>query len=157
MAELARRGFEAVPEPGRKVVAEEQRGEGNALPWIDLEAFARRVIEIASCDRERMRGAQGWVFFDRGLVDAAVALEHATGVTASDTLGEMDHYHRQVFLTPPWPEIFSKDGERPHNLDEALSEYDRLLTAYKDLGYETIIVPKATVEARADFLLDCLR
>ncbi len=62
-----------------------------------------------------------------------------------------------MFLTPPWPAIYITDGERRHGLAEAVAEYDRLLTAYGDLGYETVILPKVAVAARADILLDRLR
>ncbi len=79
LAELERRGFTTVPEPGRRIVQEEQSGDGNALPWVDLGAFAHRAIALAAADRRRTAGVDGWVFFDRGLVDAAVALQHATG------------------------------------------------------------------------------
>ena len=74
LTELERRGFTTVPEPGRRIVEEEQRGAGLALPWIDLAAFARRAIDLASKDRKRVCDEARWVFFDRGLVDAAVAL-----------------------------------------------------------------------------------
>ncbi|MBK1696201.1 AAA family ATPase [Rhodovibrio salinarum] len=156
LAELQRRGFQTVEEPGRRIVAEEQRGAGKALPWVDLEAFARRAIEMASRDRQHMDGAQAWVFFDRGLVDAAVALEHATGIAASDTLRATDCFHRQVFLTPPWPEIYKTDGARQHGMDDALEEYHRLLKAFDSLGYDTIILPKIDINGRADFVLNCL-
>ncbi len=63
---LGQRGCDVVPEPGRRIVEEEQRGDGGALPWVDLAAFALRAIEIAAEDRRRMSGADGWVFFDRG-------------------------------------------------------------------------------------------
>lgn len=71
---LARRGFAIVPEPGRRIVEAEQRGDGSALPWHDLEAFARRALAMAMQDRAAVASASGWVFFDRGLVDAAAAL-----------------------------------------------------------------------------------
>ncbi|AHK02241.1 ATPase [Agrobacterium tumefaciens] len=47
LAELAHRGFATVEEPGRRIVIEETRNNGTALPWIDLEAFARRAIAMA--------------------------------------------------------------------------------------------------------------
>ena len=153
IAELRRRDFETVDEPGRRIVAEEIRSEGEALPWVDLEAFARRAIEMASLDRERVKGAKGWVFFDRGLVDAAAALEHATGIPASKTLSGRRRFHPQVFLTPPWPEIYRLDGERQHGMEEGISEYYRLLDVFDQLGYEAIILPKVDVQARADFVL----
>ncbi len=153
LVELRRRGFETVEEPGRRIVADEIRGAGRALPWVDPEAFAMRAIELASLDRERMKDAKGWVFFDRGLVDAAVALEHVTGVLAETTLAGSGPFHRQVFLTPPWPEIYQTDGERRLDMEEGVAEYHRLLVAFRRLAYDPVILPKVDVEARADFVL----
>jgi predicted ATPase len=153
LRELKQRGFAVVPEPGRRIVGEEQRGDGLALPWVNLAAFAKRAINLAAEDRRRMGNEAGWVFFDRGLVDAAVALEHATGVPARILLEPYDRYHQKVFLTPPWPEIYVTEKERQHDLAEAIAEYDRLLIAYRELGYETFILPKVAVEDRADFVL----
>ena len=153
LTELQRRGFAVVPEPGRRIVQDEQRGDGRALPWVDLSAFANRAIDLAADDRRRMANAAGWVFFDRGLVDAAVALEHATGRPARDVLASHARYHQTVFLTPPWPEIYVSDQERQHDLAEAIAEYDRLLIAYPKLGYDTLILPKVGVAERADIVL----
>ena len=132
---------------------DELRGDGKALPWVNLAAFAKRAIDIAAADKKRVADETDWVFFDRGLVDAAVALQHATGRSAHATMASFERYHDTVFLTPPWPEIYVNDGERKHSLDEAVIEYDRLVIAYHELEYETIIIPKASVEARADFVL----
>ena len=134
-------------------MADEMRGAGRALPWVDPEAFAKRALAMASLDRERTKDARSWVFFDRGLVDAAVALEHAAGVAASITLAGRERFHRQVFMTPPWPEIYLSDGERQLDIEEGVAEYQRLLDAYQRLGYEPVILPKVDVEARADFVL----
>ena len=71
LSELARRGHAVVEEPGRRDVAEEMRTGGSALPWVDAAAFARRAIEIALADRASAPDAGSWVFFDRGLIDAA--------------------------------------------------------------------------------------
>ncbi|MGF6229916.1 putative ATPase [Inquilinus ginsengisoli] len=64
--------------------------------------------------------------------------------------------HRRVFLTPPWPEIYGTDPERRHGLDAALAEYERLLEAYPALGYEVVVLPKASVTERAEFVLATL-
>ena len=156
LEELGRRGFATVSEPGRRIVETELQEDGAALPWVDLGAFARRALAVARHDREGAPVTDRWVFFDRGLVDAAVALEHATGSPTSDTLRAFPGYHRQVFMTPPWPEIFSVDGERQHDLTEAVAEYERLLAAYHALGYEIVLLPKVDVGARADFVLGLL-
>jgi predicted ATPase len=157
LAELAKRGYAVVEEPGRRIVQEEIAGNGAALPWVDAAAFARRAIAMALADRDRLAGrSDGWVFFDRGLIDAAAALEHVTGEPALERIGQLHRYHRRVFLTPPWPEIYATDAERRHDLDAALAEYERLLRVYPALGYEVITLPKIGISERADFILHAL-
>ena len=65
LAELGRRGHAIVEEPGRRIVKEELREGGLALPWRDGSAFARRAIAMALEDRARAAALNGWVFFDR--------------------------------------------------------------------------------------------
>jgi predicted ATPase len=47
VAEFARRGYATVKEPGRRIVEDEKRGAGTALPWVDMAAFSRRAIAMA--------------------------------------------------------------------------------------------------------------
>jgi predicted ATPase len=158
LAELHRRGYAVIDEPGRRIVREELARDGTALPWVDAVAFVRRLIATALADRDAINAdaAGGWVFVDRGLIDAAAALEHLTGEPALKSLGETHRYHPRVFLTPPWPEIYETDPERRHGLDEALAEYERLLEVYPALGYEVVLLPKVSVAERADFVLAML-
>lgn len=156
LRELAALGFGTVSEPGRRIVAEELRGDGKALPSVNLAAFAARAMHVAAQDRDLATEGSSWTFFDRGLVDAAVALQYATGQPASITLAPFPRYYSRAFLTPPWPEIFVKDRERQHGMDEAIAEYERLVIAYDQLGYEPIILPKIPVAERAIFVLSYL-
>ncbi|WP_425962863.1 AAA family ATPase [Rhizobium nepotum] len=155
LAELARRGFATVEEPGRRIVIKETLDNGTALPWLDIEAFARRAIAMALEDRQKAP-SDGLVFFDRSLIDAASALHHVSGDTFIETLRHAHRYNRLVFLTPPWPEIYRGDSERKHGFDAAVEEYERLLRDYARLDYETVILPKATVSERADIVLERL-
>ena len=125
LAELQRRGHNIVDEPRRRIVNAELQSGGEALPWVDVAAFARRAIETSIADRDAARLLHGWVFFDRGLVDAAAALEHATGGPELETLGQLHRHNRTVFLTPPWSEIYVADAERRHGLEHAIAEYER--------------------------------
>jgi len=158
LAELGRRGYPVVEEPGRRIVAEQTRSGGGALPWVDMTAFLHRVIELARRDLKAASPSDKWIFLDRGLVDAMAALQHVTGEPLLKALaGEAQHYHQLAFLVPPWPEIYTQDSERRHGLADAMAEYSRLLEAYPALGYDVCIVPKATVAERADFVLGALR
>jgi predicted ATPase len=156
LAELARRGYGIVDEPGRRIVQVELASNGSALPWIDAAAFARRAIDLSLADREAAQPLSGWVFVDRGLIDAASALEYVTGEPVLDRLGQLHRYHRRAFFTPPWPEIYATDRERRHDLDAGVAEYDRLSCVYPALGYEVITLPRVGVSERADFVLRTL-
>jgi predicted ATPase len=156
LAELAQRGHAVVKEPGRRIVEAEMRANGRALPWVDLDAFLARILDLARADLAA-RHPSGWVFFDRGLIDAAVALAHVSGTPLHDTLRTAPRFHRRVFLTPPWPEIYVEDEVRRHDLTSATAEYERLLAAYPALGYDITLLPKTSVSARADCILKTLR
>lgn len=153
LEELRQRGHAVVEEPGRRIVQEELATGGGALPWLDLAAFARRAVEMALADRDAMRSQPGPVFFDRGLIDAASALEAAGEPALLKALATGHRYNGKVFLTPPWPEIYAGDPERRHGFDAALAEYERLEKTYPTLGYEAIVLPKVPVGERADFVL----
>lgn len=146
LAELRRRGHAIVEEPGRRIAVEELQRDGRALPWVDAVAFARRAIAMSLADRAAAaaNGAALWVFFDRGLIDAAAALQHLTREPAIETFGTRYGYNRCVFVTPPWPEIFVTDEERRHSLTEAIAEYECLVKVYPTLGYEVCLLPKVT-------------
>lgn len=157
LEELGKRGYATVPEPGRRIVAEEQMGKGLALPWVNLAAFARRAITLATHDFHHAQTLHGPVFFDRGLVDAVSALLHTT--VAEDerhqalALCTDYRYHPTVFMVPPWPEIYENDAQRKHDLTSAMEEYDRLCAFYPSLGYELIELPRQSICDRADLIV----
>ncbi|EJC79656.1 putative ATPase [Rhizobium leguminosarum bv. trifolii WSM2297] len=156
LTELGGRGHAIIEEPGWRIVKQELEGDGIALPWNDMMAFARRAIEMAIADHTAAQGKAGWTFFDRGLIDAAAALQHLTGEPILEGLSAAHRYNRSVFLTPPWPDIYVTDPHRRHGFDEAVAEYDRLAAIYPVLGYNVVILPKLSVADRADFILDRL-
>jgi predicted ATPase len=156
IAELGRRGYSIVEEPGRRIVREEIDCGGSALPWEDAASFLRRVLAMSLADRVSASMQEGWVFFDKGLVDAAAGLQHLTGEKALASLGHTHRYHQRVFLAPPWPEIYRTDPERRHGFDAAMAEYSRLLEIYPSLDYEVSILPKIGLTERADFVLKAL-
>jgi len=154
---LSARGFATQPEPGRRIVAEERAAGGNALPWVDLRAFAERAVAMARTDLQTAKTLPGPVFFDRGLVDAAMALAHAGGPPLTATLPPSRTYASTVFLVPPWPEIYRHDADRQHDFQEAQAEFQRLAEVFPELGYEIVLLPKVPVSDRVAFVLETLK
>lgn len=156
LTELAQRGYTTFEEPGREIVRSEVRTGGTALPHINPEAFAMRCIEKAIEYFEDAPLDQ-WSFCDRSVIDALSSLEYIGCM--SPQRSDIAHAHRYagiVFMTPPWPEIFETDAERTHGFEEAVAEYRRLCNSYPAYGYQTLLVPKAPVPERADFVLAAL-
>ena len=149
IAELAAQGLSTVPEPGRRIVAAALAGDGCGLPWQQPAEFARRAVALALQDWHAAHGLTAPVVFDRGLLDAVAAFEHETGALPPEAEGLGTRYDRQVWMAPPWPDLFHTDAERRHDQASALAEYRRLCAFLPRFGYETRELPKLSVADRA--------
>lgn len=155
LAELGARGLLTYEEPGREVVKEQRAIGGRALPWDDLDLFLE--LTISRSIHHLVEAARGdrIAVFDRGIVDQIAGFK-GRGLAIPPHLrkaAETFRYRDSVFLVPPWAEIFAQDAERRHGFDEAVAQYEAQAEAYESFGYRTVIVPKASVAARADFVM----
>ena len=154
LGELATRGYPTFPEPGRQVVKEELSYGGDGLPWANVGKFIELCISRSLFFYRNARPAGKPAFFDRSLVDAATAYRRA-GLQEPPYIASLlatYRYSPRVFLVPPWKELFRPDEERRHHFEEAVREYEALLRDYPALGYAVTIVPRGTVQDRADFI-----
>jgi predicted ATPase len=62
-----------------------------------------------------------------------------------------------VFVAPPWPEIYTTDGERDQQFADAVRVHRRASDWYGALGFALIELPRVRVEERCDFVLQRLR
>jgi len=156
LQELGRRGFQTFEEPGRQIVREEQARGEKALPWVNPAAFAAKAIKMSVLAFDDAASASGPVFYDRSFIDAISYVSHLKGELSPEHRHLIDRkrYAGNVFLTPPWPEIFQNDAERQTSFDNAVEEYERLKVDFAEFGYEPIVLPKLSVEDRVASLLD---
>ena len=152
---LANRGISTMPEAGRAIIRDQVEIGGEALPWSDKRAFAELMLswEMRSY-RDALR-LSGPVIFDRGVPDVAGYLRLSNLPVPSHVAraAEVFRYHRRVFVAPPWPEIFTQDGERKQSFEEAKATCAAMIETYSALGYEMIPLPLASVEERVRFVL----
>jgi predicted ATPase len=146
-------GERVVEETHRAVIREQVESGGTAVPWIDPAAYAdltaRRDVAIFNSMAAETRR----VFFDRGIPDSY----GGEGVTPTPEIIEAvrtRRYNRCVFVFPPWREIYETDAERRQDWHEAETTFDRILSVLLQLDYEPLIVPKASVVERTDFVLE---
>ena len=159
LGQLQQRGFPCIPEVAREIIREQSAQNGNALPWGDIPAYTRLMLS-RSVDTYRENAYRDeTLFFDRGIPDT-LAYVHLTHQSPSP---ELQHtvqdfrYNPQVFILPPWPEIYETDSERKQTYQEAVETYDVMLVTYQQLDYIPIIVPKGTPEERAEFVISVLK
>ena len=155
LLELERRGFRCAPEVARQIIQEQVRLEGDALPWGDRVRYCRLMLERSIASYRERAGTAAATFFDRGIPDA-LCYSRLAGLGLEDEVlvaCERYRYASEVFLAPPWQEIYVTDAERWQSFDEAVRTYELMVEAYRDCGYEVVEIPRVSVEARADFLV----
>lgn len=154
---MQERGYPIMPEPGRQIVKEQQYIGGSALPWEDPVEFCRMCLARGMYFFNTATPTDKPVLFDRSIIDAARALIRQ-GVDDNSVHSAISRYRYAptVFLVPPWPELFVTDAERKNAYDDAVAEYEDLLAAYANYGYDVVIIPKDSIAARADFLAHAL-
>jgi predicted ATPase len=154
--ELHRRGYANSVEAGRGVIQDQVAIGGRALPWDDRALFAEIMLNWELRSYHIAEQSSGVVFFDRGIPDV-VGYLRLIGLDVPDYIqraAELFRYNRRVFIAPPWPEIFHSDRERKQDFDEAVRTYESMIVTYASFGYELVEVPRASVEERAQFILD---
>ncbi|WP_293574738.1 AAA family ATPase [Phaeobacter sp.] len=158
---LANEGVVTVPEPGRRVIAAaeaaDQTTDRDAVPWQNLTAFLRHALDMAHPDLVRTNTIDSPVIFDRGVLDAAVALRHHDGTSLNHSFRGAFPYTKTVFVAPDWPELFQNDQGRRHSLQEAQAEYQRISAALDQLGLEAITLPKTSVADRLRFVMNIVK
>jgi predicted ATPase len=144
-------GERVVEETHRAVIAEQVARGGRAVPWDDFAAYCERCVrrDIAKFDARADQG--GRLFFDRGILDGLDP--RWTPPPRLLAAAQARRYNRGVFVFPPWREIYETDGERRQDWAEAEAAFDRVLKGLDRFGYAPVVVPKGSVEARADFVL----
>ena len=151
---LAAEGYRHMPEAGRAIIQDQVDIGGTALPWADREAFAALMLAWEMRSYREAADLAGPVVFDRGLPDV-IGYLRLCGLPVPDCVmraAELRRYNQQVFIAPPWPEIFTQDRERKQDLAEAEATYHAMVRTYLDLGYDLIPLPLASVAERAAFI-----
>jgi len=153
-AALAGRGFATMPEAGRAIIKAQRATGGDGLPWANSAKFAEFMLDW---DMRRYRDAaalEGPVVFDRGIPDSIGYLE-LCGLPVPahfEAAARAHRYRDEVFIAPPWPEIFENDAERLQSLEGAEATFRAMVAVYTRLGYRLTELPKVSAEERADFL-----
>jgi predicted ATPase len=158
LLELERRGFRFEAEVARQIIQEQVRDGGNALPWGDRERYCRLMLEHSIASYQKHAASTEIIFFDRGIPDTLCYARLIGSPLESEIVAacEMHRNATQVFLAPPWREIYVTDAERKQTFDEAVKTYSMMVEAYEECGYEVVEIPRVSPRLRVDFILNML-
>ena len=156
LAELSAKGYKTVAESARAIISERlARGQS---PRPDPIAFAHEILRRDTEKYHAHPAESGWVFFDRGAVEALGMIHEVTPLSPAELAAALQalRFHPAVFVLPPWKEIYATDVERDQSFPWVEHVHHQLVRWYRSCGYVVHEVPCAPVTARAEFVLRTL-
>lgn len=154
---IAKKGVTCVTEFARAIIAQQRAIDGDGLydknPQLFKELMLSRAInDFIDADPQKP------LLFDRGIPDLLAYsdcfnIERGAELRAS----KLYQYNKKVFFTPSWEEIYSNDEDRKISFYEAKAFGDNLKSIYKELGYELVELPYASVDERINVISELIR
>ena len=120
---LAGRGYPCVHNSARAIIQDRLRRGLNARP--DPAKFAAAILRMGVGRYRQAPTEADLVFFDRAIPDALCMLTDLGLLSIAEARQSiLDYpYFRQVFVAPPWEEIYTTDNERDQRFAEAVRVY----------------------------------
>lgn len=156
--ELLKRKFNCMVEISREIILDAKKKGIDQLFLTDPLLFSElllegRITQFKEADLVKSK----IIFFDRGIPDIHSYMKYL-GTKYPDTYVVKSKFYKysQVFLMPPWEEIYTSDNERYESYEQSLHIYQHIKNGYLNLGYEITEVPHGTISERTNFILDSI-
>lgn len=154
--ELQHVGFLTIREEARRIIKEQLSVGGDGVPWKDKALYARLMLDASATTFEEIINTECSepVFFDRGLLDVVCYMDMES-IPMSNAVTEITGrcvYNKNVFILPPWQEIYKTDNERKQSWEEAVYTFAKMKETYSKYGYNVIELPRASVSEKRQFI-----
>lgn len=152
---LAAMNFRCIAEPARIVLKQQRKIKGTGVPEKDPALFNMLMLDKMLRNYEHNLNSESPVIFDRGLPDLIGYAELLNiDKMKYETAASEFRYNLCVFLFIGWEDVYCTDDERKMSYQMAKEFGENAGAIYRRLGYETISVPFAAVQERADFVVE---
>ncbi|AFL81872.1 putative ATPase [Aequorivita sublithincola DSM 14238] len=152
---LENEGYQVMHEISRDVILEAKK-EGIDQLFLDnpilfseklLEGRLKQFHEGENC-------AAPILFYDRGMPDVTAYMDYL-GTHYSENFNKacLQYKYDEIFVLPPWEEIYEQDNERYESFEQAEKIFHFLKNGYENYGYKVIEVPVGSIKERVDFIL----
>ena len=153
LSELAKLGYDIVPEAARTVIDEGLEGGLNLEAIRSDEKSFQEKVAIRKQHIEAARDPRHLTFFDRGMQDTVAYMQYYN----FDINPEIEKLmkastYKKVFLLEPLA-TYKADYARTEGKAFMKEVHDLLLTAYTNAGMNPILVPAAGLKERLKIIL----
>jgi predicted ATPase len=156
--ELIKLNYTCMPEISRKITLDAQKKGIDQLFLTKPLLFSQLLLngrenQFLQADLK----SDDFVFFDRGIPDVHGYMNYL-GIDYPKNYIEksLEHRYSNIFMMPPWEEIYTTDNERYESFEQSLAIYNHLKKTYLQLNYDIVEVPLGNVHKRVNFILNMI-
>jgi len=155
---LKQKGYYCFDEISREIIQEFQK-KGIEAPFLSHPNEFSSFLFSGRIDQyENISPSTQLSFYDRGIHDIIAYLHYSKKQVPENFIKKSEStLYDQVFLFPPWKDIYTTDSERLENFNEACEIHKSIKLTYLNTGHFPIEVPFGTVENRVSFILNSLK
>jgi predicted ATPase len=158
IAHLESMGYQCLHEISRDVIQQAQQQGIEQLFLTNPILFSEKLLD-GRLEQYHEAGSfsEPVLFYDRGLPDVTAYMDYV-GTHYPEHFSKICTAHRydEVFLLPPWPEIYTQDNERYESFEQAQKIHSFLRDGYSKYGYDVQELPIGTVTERVSHLLSTI-
>ncbi|MCY4419229.1 MAG: AAA family ATPase, partial [Cytophagales bacterium] len=117
---LNQKGYSTFEEISRKIIRKEQASRSSYTPWQDVHRFCLNVFYHMKKEIQESLFIP-LAFHDRGIPDLYALLDKSGYMLPRVMKNYPNHfvYSREVFVFPPWREIYTHDPQRKESFQES--------------------------------------
>ena len=147
-------GHWCVDDPARQILKEQRSISGSGVPETDASLFNQLMLSRAIYLYRSNMAAKDSVVFDRGIPDL-ISYADLFGISAAvyERASSTYMYSKTVICFPAWKAIYTLDDERRMDFESARRFGETVAATYRRLGYETIELPRVSIEKRVEFIV----
>ncbi len=151
-------GYPCLHEISREVTLQGRQNGIQHLFISDPLLFSEKLLEGRIAQYVQAENlTDNFVFIDRGIPDVVAYLDRVgTDYPNPFTKACIEYTYDEVFILPPWEEIYSQDNERYEDFKEATILFEYLKKTYNTYEYQHVHVPCGSIEERVQYIIDHL-
>ncbi len=156
---LEKEGYPVKHEISRDVILEAQKQGISQLFLEDPILFSEKLLEGRLKQFHEGSDCKAPIlFYDRGMPDVTAYMDFVETQYPDNFFKTCnEHRYNEIFILPPWEEIYQQDNERYESYEQAVKIFQYLINGYKKYGYTIHQVPLGTIKERVDYILNHLK